>query len=153
MFVGVYLGISSSVIQVSNLNYPARATEYANGTVNIDDGKWHMITVTYSSNTYKIYVDGEIDTSTGSFTAPSYHSTNYVTIGGDIINGTPRPFYVGNIDDLSYFSRVLTADEINNLYTGEGWTSIKSINGLVKASVKSFNNLAIASVKKINGLA
>jgi hypothetical protein len=35
----------------------------------------------------------------------------------------------------------------------ESTTSIKTINGLGKASVKTYNNLAIASVKTINGLA
>jgi len=36
-------------------------------------------------------------------------------------------------------------------YTAGGFTTIKSVNGLVTASIKSVNGLAIASVKSING--
>lgn len=63
------------------------------------------------------------------------------------------------MDEIAVWNRVLTTDEITELYnSGSGkeieiiTTSIKSVNGLAKASIKSKNGLAIASVKSINGL-
>ena len=85
------------------------------GTITINNGQWHMLTVTYvNGGLLQLYVDGRPD---GSAT-PSGNTSNinakYLTIGSNV--GSIQ-FFNGSIDDLRVYNRALSANEIKQLYT------------------------------------
>jgi len=80
---------------------------------------WHHIAVTRTTgfaNNAKIYVDGIYRKSVVAGMTTANITNTTLSIGyGKTVGG----YYVdGNIDDIAYFNRVLTADEIFLLYTG-----------------------------------
>ncbi len=85
----------------------------------INDGQWHMITASVSASTMYLSIDGGTPTST-SITWPRYSTSPYeVYLGGEASTGTggpPANIYSGAIDNLSFFSRALSSDEISDLY-------------------------------------
>ena len=92
-------------------------TGSTNVTANINDGNWHCIVGTAeggsgSSSTVKIYVDGSLvvtDTDTRTYTAPD----DVITFGA-----WPNPSLVlnGSLDEVGFWSSVLSASEVTELY-------------------------------------
>ena len=82
---------------------------------NVSDSLWHMITVTVDSTgldagqaLFSVYVDGN--------TTPDgtgVLSTNTVLNNNGLIGNS----YVGNVDELAYYNRVLTTAEMGSLYS------------------------------------
>ncbi len=83
----------------------------------ISNLNWHHIAFTFDGTTKSIYIDGVFNTSVG-----WANTINYSTINGTIgylkENGGASQILNGNIDDLAFFSRALTATEISDLYNG-----------------------------------
>ena len=76
--------------------------------------EWHHVVVTYSGTKAKLYYDGE-RVASSSYTLPIAYS------GGQYTLGHYNPFsdfgaFSGQIDELGIWSRVLTPDEVYNLY-------------------------------------
>lgn len=136
-------------------------TTIVNPTGNIlptTTGGWHHVVLTWDnslgSNKEKIYIDGSLAgqynvSITGTTPTNMYFGTAY--FGANYLNG--------KLDEIGFWTRALSSTEVTALYnSGSGLqypfitTSIKTINGLIKASVKTVNGLAIASVKSVNGL-
>jgi len=99
--------------------------------VDIDDtgntipvGTWVHIALTHSGTNYTFYLNG-IQNSNISNANNSTGGTDTGFIGCST-PPTPQYYFYGNIDDLSVFSRALTATEISNLYN----TNIKKYNGI-----------------------
>lgn len=86
-----------------------------NGTVTLNDGNWHHIAVTYdnslSTNKYKLYVDGNLDTEGNIST-----TTNTVALTNMIIGRRIMPslggFFNGSIDEVRVWDKALTLAEI-----------------------------------------
>ena len=87
---------------------------YTNGPT-VDDGEWHMITMTYDGSAQKIYIDGQLQ------------ATSSATVGNAEDNLTELMFaawdassesadFDGNIDDIKIYSYALTTEEIGNAY-------------------------------------
>jgi hypothetical protein len=94
------------------------------GSIPINDGNWHMVTVTYDGTTVSLYVDKNFDVS---FT-PTLNTT-----GTDLYLGTQSGsdyFFTGSLDELAIFSRALSASEISSLYNmGIGFNDLSVISG------------------------
>lgn len=94
----------------------------SNSTTNYDNDSWHFFAITYNSTDSHtaIYVDGGTDENnkvSGSWTAPTYYATNYVQIGDEYTDlGGRGKYFSGSIDDLTFFNRLLTTVEINDIY-------------------------------------
>jgi hypothetical protein len=94
-------------------------TQQKVGTIDVTNNAWRFVCVTYNGTTARLYVDGSEDDN-GNIDAPSgYKATNNPTIG------MWRSGYWGNdhiykgiIDELGFWSRALTSDEITALYNG-----------------------------------
>jgi hypothetical protein len=92
-----------------------------NGTSNVTDGKWHHFALVYRSiGDVYLYVDGQPEASSGGVYVWSVYDTKFrIGDGSYVSSGTPvlkgGQFY-GMIDDVMIFNRVLTADEVEQLY-------------------------------------
>lgn len=87
------------------------------------DGRWHhvVITASGSANSTKIYLDGAAKTVTVPFTDPGHCTGQDATIdsfalGSEIISGSPSIFFSGTLDDVRFYSRVLSPTEVTALY-------------------------------------
>lgn len=83
----------------------------------VTDGLWHMATFTWDGTTGIVYVDGSSASSIGPipYVGLSTASGSF-QIGGNMNGGVD--YFNGNIDDVSIFSRALTAIDVSNLYSG-----------------------------------
>lgn len=79
--------------------------------------QWHHIAVTYDSATGKIqfYIDGRLD-AVRQYDVPRPVIVGPAWIGG--WNGESR-WFLGSLDDIRIYNRVLTAPEIQTLYQGK----------------------------------
>ncbi len=91
------------------------------GSISIDDGNWHMITATYDRDgDGKLYVDGVLDaTADISGITDGIDNTAAVRIGARDNNGSLGAFE-GSIDDARIYSRLLSAEEVADLYVNTG---------------------------------
>ena len=78
-------------------------------STDINDGNWHFCVATRKSSTgeLKIYVDGVLE-NTGTGRTGALTASNIIKIGSD----NNRGFFLGEIDEVSIWDKVLTADEI-----------------------------------------
>lgn len=91
--------------------------EVASTTI-LTDGQWHFVLATYDGANMKMYVDGRLESTVA--------ETRTLDSGGASLNmhigayeGTPAAystFFTGSIDDVRYYSRALSATEIQSLY-------------------------------------
>lgn len=86
-----------------------------NGTVTLSDGNWHHIAVTYdnslSTNKYKLYVDGSLDTQGDISTATNTVALTNMIIGRRI-NPSLGGYFNGSIDEVRVWDKALTLAEI-----------------------------------------
>ena len=87
----------------------------------IDDGQWHMLSMTYSDSLWKLYIDGNIIYSDTE--PPPISSNNNFCIGARHDEDWTEydEFADAYIDDVSIYNRVLTTSEIDSLYHIGGW--------------------------------
>lgn len=80
-----------------------------------DNGVWHHLVVTCTTTVVKYYLDGQLIQSPA-MTATSFtQNSNPTIIGG--WDGTTAGFnYEGNLEEVRYYSSVLTQDEVTKLY-------------------------------------
>src|SRR5262249_41384746 len=81
-----------------------------NGNQEISTGQWTHLAVTRDGNTglIKLYVNGSLDTNGAAGTAV-LNANPIINIGGNTLDGR---FYNGTVDDVRFYSRVLTSAEI-----------------------------------------
>jgi hypothetical protein len=83
-------------------------------TKNLRDGKWHMMAATYKNGQQRLYVDGELVASSAvTGTLPT--NSVKIAIGGNEF-GPYHHKWIGDIDDVSIYGRVLTASELKSKY-------------------------------------
>lgn len=75
-------------------------------------GAWHHLAAAWDGTTRRLYVDGVV---VGTDNVVADDSTLAVAIGGDLDNGAPLIFYVGDVDQLEIHPRGLDAAEIGAL--------------------------------------
>jgi len=80
----------------------------------ISQGEWHHVVGVYDGSTVKVYVDGELGTTTASFTGTiDYTSPPNLTVGG---SETQSNDYDGAIDEVRVYNRALSSTEAEKLY-------------------------------------
>jgi PKD repeat protein len=87
--------------------------------LSIADGSWHLISTTFSraQNQVITYLDGVAqNTSALGTTGTASLSANFNTLIGSSGNGTYSA--TADVDDVAIWSRVLSADEVSNIYQG-----------------------------------
>lgn len=89
----------------------------------INDGNWHFLTLTVDSSILqaKIYCDNILE-GTLSLPSPIFQSGS-LSIGYDVPNASTVYSFVGSLDQVGYWNRVLSAQEISDLHnSGSGQT-------------------------------
>ncbi|MHC4434032.1 MAG: LamG domain-containing protein [Planctomycetota bacterium] len=96
--------------------YDGGDTTYTNAPV-VADGRWHMMTYVREGNTGRIYVDGvEVATDAASF---DLATVTRWSIGQEWDDSTPSNFYTGMVDDVRFYNKALTAEEIAEVMRGD----------------------------------
>jgi hypothetical protein len=95
--------------------YDGGDTTYTNAPV-VADGQWHMMTYVREFNTGRIYVDGvRVATEPASFDLAAIVRWS---IGQEWDSG-PSNFYLGMVDDVRFYNKSLTAEEIAVVMRGD----------------------------------
>jgi len=84
----------------------------------LPDGNWHYVAVTYGQTTndsISIYIDGTLSASVGVTNGWSWPLTQEIEIGQS--HDTYWQRFDGDMDDFRIYNRILTAGEINQIYT------------------------------------
>jgi uncharacterized protein (TIGR02145 family) len=117
---------------VSQVEYLFTQSDYLEG--------WKMITITNFDGLWSIYVNGDLSSS-GNIGNISNNDSPYflgaMPSGGS--NGSHWPLQ-GSVDDLGFWNRALTEQEIQNLYTSS--TGDIKLNGSVSAENNQIKNVA-----------
>jgi len=100
------------------------------GTTKLNDDNWHNIIYTwdYSAGELKAYVDGN---TTAEATTTVFSSTSYVIAIGNNNVGTSTLQFEGNVDECAYFTRVLGASDITEIWNLGVPKDISGISDLV----------------------
>lgn len=87
------------------------------------DNSWHFIAITYTANSSaKLYVDSNLSASSTISFALSTSSQNWF-LGRDALpngGGAPGRFYVGSLEEVSYYTKELSATEVRSLMLAGG---------------------------------
>lgn len=125
---GAFAGCFGFYRQGNNIGFIARDNIYSREfTVAMDKGKWHLYTAVYNGSTrnYKFYLDGNLKGTSGANVENySFGSTNWVIWGNDYKGGgTPvNTDQSGTLDDILFFNRVLSDEEVMALYLNKANT-------------------------------
>jgi hypothetical protein len=87
-------------------------------TTNITDDRWHHIALVrdaQSSDLLKLYIDGVLEVADSYPTVLDVSSAGDITFGIDVTN---TRYYDGVMDDIHFYNRALTEEEILELYGG-----------------------------------
>jgi len=97
----------------SGLVVPGNKWGSINGTMDVNDGRWHHAAGTYDGSQICLYVDGKLDvSSTASGTIKINDHPVYIGENSE----RPDRFWNGLIDDVRLYSYALTADEVAAIY-------------------------------------
>ena len=129
-------------------------TDNANGTNFIstawlDDGNWHLYTITITEASVNIYIDGVLKntwningtdghTVAGLFT--NGRDLKYICLGGNQAWDWQDVDPAFKFDDLTIYSSALTVEQINNIVATKLGTDVKQITN--KETIKVFPTLA-----------
>ena len=79
-----------------------------------NDGKWHLMVATQSSDGMVLYVDGAQVGTNPQTQAQPY--SGYWRIGGDTTWGSSSPFFAGTLDEAAVYPTALTAAKVAQRY-------------------------------------
>lgn len=113
------------MLHANRLRVEAGASNIRSAELNLTDGTWHHIAVTYDSNDglnlehCKMYVNGTLVATDVSFSPTTPIDTdaviNFLTIGSAFYGGHK---FDGAIDDLRVYSRAISAAEVTTIMGG-----------------------------------
>ncbi len=118
------------------------------GSIDVNDNTWHHVVVIRDSagQTKKIYIDSQLDT-VSSFDDLQFQN-NYLPIyfAATVCQPGTHKYFPGTIDDIRLYSRPLSEQEVELLFTEGGWIppitfqlTVPIINGWNMVSVPGTN--------------
>lgn len=125
------IATNDCLVMFSGANFYVQAWVDRNGTAGTNKAytsssdvndltQWHMYTVTAAGSTYKKYIDG-LEVGTFSIDSPGNSFAASRIGNARRTSGTPAEtyFFNGTLDEVGYWSRAITADEIRTLYNSD----------------------------------
>ncbi|MGY2064502.1 PKD domain-containing protein [Blastococcus sp. SYSU DS0619] len=82
----------------------------------INDGQWHQVVATLSSEGMKLYVDGTLVSSRTDTTSAQVYN-GFWRLGGDTTWGSNGTWFSGQLDETAIYPTALTAEQVANHYT------------------------------------
>lgn len=112
--------------------------QYCTATGTYNDNQWHNAVAVLSSNGMKLYIDGVLSAqNNGATSAQNY--VGYWRVGGLQSGGNNT--LIGDVDDIGLWNRVLSQEEITNLYYSETTCQALVINtGVLSFNPITYNN-------------
>jgi hypothetical protein len=114
--------------------HPTSGSTNVNITATV--GTWVHVTVTCTNTQMRVYINGVL-----SSTIAGNHSLGTTTfntrIGGNVVNQSNNTWFRGKIDEVRFYDRVLTTDEINYL---SGAFSMTLLTGTISPAVYCAGN-------------
>lgn len=101
------IGIATTFSQLNQVSL--RSTE------SVELGKWYHVVLTYDNDLLNLYVNGEVDTKMKRGFTSRFLKTDSVMLGNSANKKNDR-FFNGIIDDVAIYNRVLSEDEVKELY-------------------------------------
>lgn len=84
-------------------------------TESVELGKWYHVVLTYDNRFLNLYINGEIDTKMKKGFTSRFLRTDSVMLGNSANKKNDR-FFNGIIDDVAIYNKVLSEDEVKELY-------------------------------------
>jgi hypothetical protein len=126
-------------------------------TRSVNDNLWHHLVITSNLlNTY-LYIDGTLEGAFGASVANAYNT--YLNLG--VCMGSTNwgyssqtwKYFNGLIEDAAFFNRMLSREEVSELYQGTIWAedlpSLRPVNGLYSTSL--INDANLVSYWRLDG--
>lgn len=117
----------------------AYGTSFEPNGITVNDDQWHHIAVTYSASTtphFTLYMDGigKVGTDPGRFfnadfvMQPDGTDTNQVLRIGGRDEGGGYTVFVGLMDDVQFYNRPLSSNQVNVIFNNPGQTAASPTN-------------------------
>lgn len=134
---GFQLGIFQNTVQVQMGPPPALTF---NGSLTLNDGKWHMVGLRRTGIIADIWIDGrpEAGVSNPTLVPQDMTCTNSLFLG---VDRNLSRFFPGSIDDIRIYNRALSQTEVQQLYAYESGPRVN----LIKVVQPSLSNLTLGT--------
>lgn len=113
------------------------------GKTPVADGRWHHIAMAADGKKLSVYVDGRLDAEAALVGRVSAADKPLLVAGRQASGG---PSFTGALDELAFFDRALSADEIHSEYEA-GRAALGSTNDASEGPAREFY-LAVRDVKR-----
>lgn len=113
------LVIQSDLLEVVHTANAGTGTFTESGSTPINDAAWHHFLIIKDgdgTNKLKVYLDGSLEITFSYNVSSGDAGTNSSSLGALSVATTPAWFFNGQIADVRVYNRVLSADEITELY-------------------------------------
>lgn len=115
-----FIGVSSSGNNKFHASSWNPATSSSGGGPSIQSysiNTWYHLTAIFDNDSVRIYINGNLDKSYFKGFSTNYSSLDSIIIGYSGNNTSNQRWFNGAIDDVKMYNRVLTASEVQSLYT------------------------------------
>jgi PKD repeat protein len=103
-----------------------------------NDGLWHYVVASQSSDGMKLYVDGALAGTNPQTGSQAY--SGYWRIGGDQTWGSTSPYFSGKLDEVAVYNTALSATDIANHYAiGTGVVVNQPPTALFTSAISNLN--------------
>ncbi len=106
----------------AGINWGSGGATLGGGNYIIADGNWHFFVMTWNSTSFSIDLDAGGTQQTAGVNGSLFDLANGLPIRIGCSDSPYWQSYVGSLDDIAIYNRVLTEQEIQNLYNGNSET-------------------------------
>lgn len=133
------VGGTNTRLNMTHVVSSPASTNIVMGSTNLVANVWYHAVVTASGSAWTLYLNGVPETANvfiGSnvgrwYSQANFQSTKFNNIGSVIFTNTNQAFFPGTIDDVRIYNRVLSQQEIRQLYTSPMADVVQDTNSVI----------------------